>query len=261
MIRIEKILTELETDFIGREILYFPELLSTNATAKKQAEEGAKEGTVIIAETQTEGRGRLDRHWFSPKGGVWLSIILRPEIAAEDAQKTTLTSAVAVARTLHKECVVKVQIKWPNDVLISNKKVCGILTEATLKDKTVNSIIVGIGINANFPIEALPEELQTTATTLQEVLGKKVDREKLIRELLTEFEDYYNLFRAEKFASLLIEWRRMADFLGKAVEVTSFGEKFQGKALDIDENGALMIKLENGEIKKVFSGDVSVRVL
>lgn len=249
----------LETDFIGREILYFPKLLSTSTTAKEQAEEGAKEGTVIIAETQTGGRGRLDRQWFSPKGGVWLSIILRPEIATEDAQKITLVTAVAVARTLGKEYAVKVRVKWPNDILTSNKKVCGILAEATLKDKMVNFVIVGIGINANFPIEALPEELQTTVTTLQDVLGKNVDREKLIRVLLMEFEDYYDLFRAKKFRKLWNEWRRMADFLGKEVEITSFGEKFRGKASDIDENGALIIELENGETKKVLSGDVSVR--
>lgn len=259
MIRIEKITTQLETDFIGKEILYFPKLLSTNATAKEQAERGAKEGTVVIAETQTEGRGRMDRRWISPKGGIWLSIILRPQIAAEIAQKMALTSAVAVAKTLKKKYAVNAQIKWPNDVLISDQKVCGILAEAALREKTTNYLIVGIGINANFHGEILPKEVQANSTTLQDVLGKKVNREVLIRVLLREFEDYYVLFRARKFAELLNEWRGIAGFLGKRVKVTSFGEKLQGTAMDIDEDGALIIRLGNGESRRILSGDVSVR--
>ena len=259
MIKIEKIMAQLETEFIGREIHNFGKLSSTNTTAKEQAEKGAKEGTTIIAETQTSGKGRLDRLWVSPRGGVWLSIILRPRIDPEDASKITLTTAVAVTRILRRLYNVTAEIKWPNDVLIDNKKVCGILTEAKLRGKTVNFVVVGIGINANFSIQALPEDLQTTATTLKEMLGKNVDREKLTAALLKEFEDYYKLFIERKFERLLTEWRSMAGFLGKEVEITSFKEKVRGVAVDVDENGALVIELKNGERRKVLSGDVTVR--
>ena len=177
MLEIEKIMSQLETDFIGREIHHFEKLSSTNTTAKQQARKGAKEGTAIIAETQTRGKGRLNRPWVSPKGGIWLSIILKPEIAVEDITKITLITSVAVAKTLREMFDLKAEIKWPNDVLIDSRKVCGILSEAVLKGKTVDFIIVGIGVNANFTRKALPRELQTTATTLKEVLKKDIDRE------------------------------------------------------------------------------------
>ena len=259
MIKIEKIMAQLETEFIGREIHNFEKLSSTNTTAKEQAEKGAKEGTTIIAETQTSGKGRMNRPWVSPRGGVWLSIILRPHIDTEDASKITLTTAVAVTGILRRLYNVTAEIKWPNDVLIDNKKVCGILTEARLRGKTVNFVVVGIGINANFSIQALPEELRASATTLKEVLGKSVDREKLVAALLKEFEDCYKAFKNEESGKMLEEWRGMAGFLGKEVEITSFEEKVRGVAVDIDENGALIIKLKNGERRKVLSGDVTVR--
>ncbi|HVP41635.1 MAG TPA: biotin--[acetyl-CoA-carboxylase] ligase, partial [Candidatus Krumholzibacteriaceae bacterium] len=126
MIKVEKIMSMLETEYVGREIHYFQKLASTNTVAKEQAKKGAKEGTVIIAETQTQGRGRLDRQWLSPKGGVWLSVILRLAIATEEAPKITLITSVAIAKTLHRLYGLKAGIKWPNDVLIGNKKVCGV---------------------------------------------------------------------------------------------------------------------------------------
>jgi len=259
MIQIEKIMSLLETDYVGREIHYFEKLSSTNTVAKEEAKKGAKEGTTIIAEIQTQGRGRLKRLWVSPKGGVWLSLILKPEIEVEDAMKITLTTAVTVAKTLRSLYGLNAEIKWPNDVLIGNRKVCGILTEASLNRKTAYSIVVGIGINANFTMKSLPGDLQRTATTLMEVLKKSVDLEKLICALLKEFENYYELLKKRKFEKLLKEWRGLAGFLGKKVEVTSFKERWAGKAIDIDENGVLIVELENGERKKVPSGDVTVQ--
>jgi len=259
LLEIEKIMTNLETDFIGREIHYFEKISSTNTVAKRQAQKDAKEGTTIIAETQTRGKGRLNRTWLSPKGGIWLSIILRPEIAAEESLKITLTGAVAVAKTLRKMFNLKAEIKWPNDVLINHKKVCGILTEAALKGKTINFVIIGIGINANFTLMTLPKNLQATATTLKEALREDVDREKLVCFLLKEFESCYKMFKERKFKQLLKEWRAMASFLGKEVEVVSFKEKFRGVATDIDNDGTLIVKLADGTTKKVLSGDVTVR--
>jgi BirA family biotin operon repressor/biotin-[acetyl-CoA-carboxylase] ligase len=259
MINVEKIMTTLETKYVGREIYYFQKLSSTNTVAKEHAEKGAKEGTIIVAETQTQGRGRLNKRWISPKGGVWLSVILRAKIAAEEAPRITLITSVAIAKTLHRLYGLKTGIKWPNDVLIDGKKICGILTEALTNGKNVKMIVVGIGINANFNLSALREDLQTTATTLKEVLKKHVDREKLICVLLKEFEECYELFREKKFKILLEEWREMAGFLGKKIEVKSFEENWLGRAIDIDESGALIVELENNEKKRVLCGDVTVQ--
>jgi len=254
-------MAQLETDFIGREIHYFEKVPSTNAVAKQQARKGAKEGTTIIAETQTRGKGRLNRPWTSPEGGVWLSIILRPEMKAEEALKITLATAVAVANALRKMFRLKAEIKWPNDVLVNGKKVCGILAEAASKEKTVDFVVVGIGINANLGVNVLPKKLQATATTLREVLKSDVDAEKLICVLLKEFEDRYKMLKAKKFKTLLDEWRGMAVFLGKKVEIFGFGEKFGGMAVDIDDDGALIVKLADGTTRKVVSGDVTVRTV
>lgn len=259
MIRIERITAKLETDFVGREIYYFLKLSSTNTTAKEQARKGAKEGATIIAETQTRGKGRLNRRWISPKGGVWLSIILRPQINTEDAAKITLTTAVAVAKTLRKLYRLRAEIKWPNDVLVHSKKVCGILTEASLEGKTVNFVVVGIGINVNFALNGLPENLKTTATTLKEMLKKDVDIEELICQLLKEFEECYKQFKEKEFRNMLTEWRSMASFLGKKVEIVSFAERLHGVAVDVDGKGALVVKLEDGTRRKIVSGDVTVR--
>jgi BirA family biotin operon repressor/biotin-[acetyl-CoA-carboxylase] ligase len=259
LIRIERIMAQLETEYVGREVHYFQKLSSTNTVAKEQAEKGGKEGTTVIAETQTAGKGRLDRRWISPKGGIWLSVILRPEIGAEEALKITLTTAVAVAKTLRKLYGLNAEIKWPNDVLVDGKKVCGILTEAKLTGKEVNFIVVGVGINANFTTQTLPKELQTATTTLEDVLGKKVDKERLICGLLKEFEDHYNLFKEEEYGKLLDEWRGMAGILGKEVEITGFGESFRCKVVDVNESGALIVELKNGERRRILAGDVTVR--
>ena len=259
MINVGKITSTIKTKLVGREIRYFQSLSSTNTVAKDCAGKGVKDGTVIVAEIQTQGRGRSDRHWISPKGGVWLSVILRTKIAAEEAPKITLMASVAVGRTLHRLWSLESEIKWPNDVLIAGKKICGILTEASIAGKHVNAIVVGIGINADFDLEDLPYNLRRSATTLKEILGKHVNREKLICALLKEFEECFELFEKGKIERLLDEWREMAGFLGKRIEVKSFRENWVGKAIDIDESGALIVELDNGVRKKVLSGDVTVR--
>ncbi|MBX5326818.1 MAG: biotin--[acetyl-CoA-carboxylase] ligase [Candidatus Bathyarchaeia archaeon] len=261
MLEIERIMRLLETEFVGREIHYYEKISSTNTVAKQQARDDAREGTTIIAETQTQGKGRLNRPWISPKGGIWLSVILRPQITVEDALKITLATAVAVAKTLYNMFDLRAEIKWPNDVLVDNKKLCGILTETSSRKKNVDFVVVGIGLNANFDSKTLPEELQTVATTLKEVLKKEIDREKLICRLLKEIEDLYKTFKAKNFETLLNEWRAFAVFLGKKVEITNFKEKFEGVAVDVDDTGALLVKLADGTMRKVLSGDVTVRLV
>jgi len=245
---------------IGQKIHHYSIVNSTNTTAKEFAIKGAKEGTVIIAETQRKGKGRLGRRWESPKGGIWLSLILRPKTNPSKIPLLTFTSSLAVAKAIQEMCGLKVEVKWPNDILIGNKKVCGILTEANVKGNTVNFVVVGIGINANVDLDSFSPLLRNSATSLKMEMHENIDREKLLQLLFQKLEYYYGLFQQERYEALLAEWKKLAKFLGKPVEIVSFDEKFCGKAVDVDENGALIIQLENGVLRKIVSGDVTLKI-
>jgi BirA family biotin operon repressor/biotin-[acetyl-CoA-carboxylase] ligase len=253
-----KVTKHLQTEILGHPILYFLELTSTNDVAKELALRGAKEGTVVLAETQISGRGRLERKWISPEGGLWFSIVLRPTISSRDAPKLTLMASVAVARTINKLSAVGAEIKWPNDVLINQKKVCGILTEAELKDETLDFVVIGIGINADFDLNALPRYIKDYSTTLREESGEEIDRETLLCTLLEKTESYYALFKERKFYAILKEWRSLTSFLGSYVKIVSGEEKIEGMALNIDEDGALMLRQSDKTLRKVTVGDLTV---
>jgi len=227
--------------------------------AKELAMKGAREGTVIVAGAQTRGRGRLGREWISPGGGLWFSIILRPRVSPRDAPKLTLMMSVAVAKTLNRLFDLGAEIKWPNDVLVNGKKVCGILTETSTKGESLNFAVVGVGLNANFSLHDFPADLRGSSTTLKVELKREIERETLLRSLLEETEHYYNMFTQGRFHAILTEWKRFSQFLGSYVRVTSFDEKFEGWATDIDENGALIVKLRDKTTRKVVSGDVTIR--
>jgi len=261
MIVLRRIQDGLQTELIGKEIHHFAEVTSTNDVAKKLAAGGAEEGTVIIAETQTGGRGRIGREWFSPKGGVWFSIILRPKVSPEDALRLTLTTAVAVAHVIRRMLRLNSEIKWPNDVLIEGKKVCGILTEMSTSGKIVKSVVLGIGINANVNVESFPEHLRNSVTSLKKELREEVPRERFLQALLEELERYYTMFTRSEFDLILEEWKELARFLGSHIEVVSCGEKLVGLAVDVDQSGALLIKTRDGNVRRVVSGDVSLQKL
>jgi len=227
--------------------------------AKELAMKGAREGTVIVAEVQTRGRGRLSREWISPKGGLWFSIIMRPRVSPRDAPKLTLMISVAVAKTLNKLFDLGAEIKWPNDVLVKGKKVCGILTETSTEGDSLNFAVVGVGLNANFSLHDFPADLRDSSTTIREELKREIEREALLRSLLEETEHYYNMFTQGEFHAILAEWKRLSKFLGSYVEVKSFDEKFEGWATDIDRSGALIIKLRDKTTRKIISGDVTIR--
>jgi len=246
-----------KTSVIGQKIHYFKEVTSTSDVAKELATLEAVEGTVVIAEVQTRGRGRLGRGWLSPKGGIWFSVILRPEVRAKDAFKITFLTAVAVAKTIGKMFKLNVEIGWPNDVLVNGKKVCGILTETSIRGETVDSVIVGVGINANIDMNFFPKQLKKTVTTLASEVKREVDREKFLRVLLEELEAYYKMFKENKFDLILEEWKQLNRLFGANVEVVSFNEKIMGQAVNVDQNGALVIRLADGTMRKVFSGDVT----
>lgn len=257
-IRLQRIKDKLQTKLIGKTIHYFSEVASTNDLAKEMAAIGAREGTVILAETQTRGKGRFGREWFSPRGGIWLSTILRPKLSAKDIPKLTLTTSLAVAKTINQLFNLKTEVKWPNDVLINAKKVCGILTEANTREDTTNFVVIGIGINANIELKSLPKQIRENATSLKHELKKEIDREQFLRVLLENMEHYYVMLAEGKFNSVLKEWKSLCGFLNSYVEVTSGKEKIEGWAIDVDENGALIIRLQDGTLRKVLSGDVSL---
>jgi BirA family biotin operon repressor/biotin-[acetyl-CoA-carboxylase] ligase len=235
---------------------------STSDWAKELAELGAAEGTVTIAEAQTAGRGRFGREWISPMGGLWFSIVLRPRFKPLEAVKLVFVAGLAVADVLREIYSLRVETKWPNDVLVNGLKVCGILAEMNTTGEKVNYVVVGIGVNANFDVKrVLPEKLRNVATSLEKELGKKVKLEELFRALLERIESVYEQFIREGFAPVLKGWKSYAGFLDCAVEVTNENERLSGLALDVDDEGALALKLKDGTIRRVFIGDVSLRTL
>jgi len=247
-----------ETKVIGQKIHHFTEVSSTNDVAKELATLGAKEGTIVVAEVQTRGRGRLGRSWLSPKGGVWLSVILRPKLRAKEVFKITFLTTIAVAKTIRKMFKLDTEIEWPNDVLINGKKVCGILTETSIRGETVDFVIVGVGINANIDMNFFPKRLRKSVTTLAAEVNREVDREKFLHKFLEEFGVYYKMFKQNRFDSILEEWKHLNRLFGASVEVVSFNEKIIGQVVNVDQNGALIVKLADGSMRKVFSGDVTL---
>jgi len=200
--------------------------------------------------------GRNGKKWISPLGGVWMSIILRPTIKPEKAPQLTLVTGVAVAETLKKQTGLDVKIKWPNDILIDNKKVCGILTEAHAKYNTLDYVIVGIGIDVNMDMELFPQELRKDATSIKEELEMEVYYVELVQRFLEKFEELYNEFNAEQFPEILRKWRKYSKTIGSYVEIhKKLGKIVRGEAVGINKQGALILELDDGSLRKVFSGE------
>ncbi|MDD5959386.1 biotin--[acetyl-CoA-carboxylase] ligase [Methanobrevibacter wolinii] len=252
----EKIRGLLETKEIGREIYCFKSVKSTNIVAKFLSDH-VSSGTIILSETQTMGKGRSGKKYESPEGGIWLSIILKPDISPAKAPLLTLTTAVAVTRTL-KSFNIDSKIKWPNDVLINDKKVCGILTESIAKFNDLQSIIVGVGINSEVNIDELPKEIRKTSISLNDVVDH-VNNTKGLVCFLKEFEYCYNKFLEEDFEFIFDEWRRYNHTIGKNVEIKQpYGKVITGYAVGIDQEGALIIEKNNGKLVKIYSGECRV---
>ena len=251
----------LDTKFLGKKILHYDSVSSTNDLAKEYALSKEKAGLVIIGEEQVKGRGRRGRTWESPKGtGIWMSILLRPDLPPKDGPKFTLLSAVAVTKAIREVTGIEAKIKWPNDIIINNKKVCGILTEMNAEIDFINYVIIGIGINVNGKKEDFPEEVQDRAISLSQVKGQLVSRKDLVRSILKKIEDYYFQFiQAMDFMGILEEWKSLSCNLGKEVRATIKGKEIIGLAIDINKDGSLLLKKNDGEIVEVIYGDVRVR--
>lgn len=250
-----KLKKELNTNYIGNEIHYFREVDSTNEVAKKLAREGAPEGTIVIAESQSRGKGRRGKKWISPLGGAWMSIILRPDTLPINAPQLTFTAGVAAAQTIKDEYSLDVGIKWPNDILIENKKVCGILTEISTEKDAIDYVITGIGIDANIDINLLPSDLRDTTTSIKSELDHDISRMILVQKFLGNFENMYDEFNKGNFQNILRKWRRFSKTIGSKVEIKKGTEIVKGEAVGVNSEGALILELKDGTLRKIISGE------
>jgi len=244
---------KLNTRFIGQKIFYHEALRSTMENAFRLAMENEPEGTVVCAETQTKGKGRLGRHWSSPKGkGIYMSIILRPKLFPTDVAKLTLLSAVAVAEAVKNVTGIQAKIKWPNDLLIDGKKIAGILTEMSGEMDRVHFVIVGVGLNVNTVQSALPD----CATSIKCEWKKTCSRVLLIQEILRSIEHWYDEFCKNGFTKVSEQWQEYSATLGKRIKIEDPSGDIEGQAIGIDENGGLIIRSDSGLTLKKMTGDV-----
>ncbi len=244
----------LETRFVGQRVVYYPSVTSTNEVAKQQAQQGAAEGTVIIADEQTGGRGRLKRAWLTPRGNIALSIILYPSLSC--LSSLIMLTSLAVVHSIEAVTGLKSRIKWPNDVLINDKKVCGILIESDVQGNTVNYTIIGIGTNVNLRLADFPE-IQPIATSLSHEMGREVSRLSVIRHLFIEVERLYLALSAGE--SIYEEWRDRLVTLGKKVRVTAGETIYEGVAESAARDGSLLLRGPDGSLTRIVAGDITLR--
>jgi len=243
----------LNTKFIAKKIHYFDYLASTMDLAMQLGIQAAANGTLVLAEAQTKGRGRLSRSWFSPKyKGIYLSLVLRPKISPSAAPMLTLLSAVSICEAIKKIVGLDAQIKWPNDVFICNKKIAGILTEMNAEVDKVNFVVIGIGLNVNNDRKSLIAQ----ATSLKEQAGQPLSRILILQELLRRIENNYFLLEDKGAQAIIDKWRSFSLTLGRRVKVYCQDKHIEGQAVDIDQDGALLVRKDSGLIQKIFSGDV-----
>jgi len=251
----DEIQYELGTSVIGKTVYTYMRTASTNTLAYTLAEQGAKEGTVVIAEQQEKGKGRLGRTWASPPGGIYLSCVMKPNIAPKGIQAFTLVTAISVVDAIAEVTGLSAQIKWPNDVIINGKKISGILTEMKAEIDRIDFIIVGIGINVNAAERSLP----STATSLRNEHGERIMRLDVVRALIRNLEREYNIFKEHGLKELRGRLRSLSATLGRQIRVTSYNTVYEGLAVDIDDEGALLVKSSDGKVHRIISGDVSLR--
>lgn len=240
-------------------VVYYEEVDSTNTQAKRLGKEGADQGLVVVADTQSAGKGRRGRIWNSPAGtNLYFSILLRPELLPDKAPMLTLVMAYSVARVILAQEELPVEIKWPNDLVLAKKKVCGILTEMELSGSRIADVVIGVGINVN-TIE-FPEELCDKATSLYLQKGTQVKREKLLQQILAEFQQQYERFLEVQDLSFLQEaYNRMLINKDREVLVLEQDQEYEVQALGINDRGELLVKKGDGSVEAVFAGEVSVR--
>jgi len=257
----ESIKEGLKTERFGQEVTYLPSTASTNLVAKKHAQQGAPEGTLIITDYQTQGKGRLERRWWSPPGeNLLFSLIFRPPFEVTHTFCLTVLSSLAVAEAIRQETGLEALIKWPNDVYIKGKKVSGILSELGVKYKQLLYVIVGIGINVNSD-PSTNHEIRGIATSIRVELGQSFPRLRLLKVLLKLVENYYHVLKEGDFNSLKSTWDSLSLIKGKRVKVVSRGYSQEGVAESIDKEGFLVLRDYSGKRKRIISADVSLSLV
>jgi len=247
------------TKIIGRDVRVFESTTSTNDVIEKLARDGAKEGVAVFAETQTKGRGRLGRHWVSPKGkGLWFSILLRPPLPPHSVTRVTIASATAVARAIRKQTGLAPQIKWPNDILFGEKKAVGILTELSAELDKVKYVILGIGVDVNLTADELPLALKPIATSLRIEAGQSFSRAALAAEILRQFDYDYRRINTGDFDEVADEWVSQCSTIGRQISVQTGPESIQGRAEALDSDGALLLRTAHGRLDRIMGGDVTI---
>lgn len=244
---------------IGSEIIVFKETGSTNDVADQLARAGAREGTIVLAEAQTRGRGRLGRRWFSPPGkGIWMSVILRPRLQPQQVTQLTVMCAVSVLEAIHAVTGLIPEIKWPNDILIRGRKLAGILTEMEAELDRIDYAIIGIGVNVNMDACDWPPALKAGATSLLLETGRWIDRPALATALIQQLDRYYHLLKSDQFSVIAREWQAHCTTTGKRVVIRTPTRIIAGVAEAIDQDGALLVRTHDGQIERVIGGDVTV---
>ncbi len=253
----EEVKSGLTTQFLGQQVHFFPSIDSTQHQLHSLAKEGVPEGTVVIADQQLGGKGRLGRVWHSPQGsGISMSILLRPKLELHRCPQLTLLAAVAIVEAIREQTGLPVMIKWPNDILLNGKKICGILTELNAESDCINNLIIGVGINVNTP--SFPDELSSIATSLAIEKKESIQRVALIQNLLKRLEDLYLLYLEEGFAPIKARWESYAISIGRRVIIRQLSSTMTGLALGIDETGVLLVQKDDGGIEKVYSADIEI---
>lgn len=246
------------TKLLGREILTFGRIGSTNDVAIALARSGASEGTLVVAEEQTSGRGRLGRNWYSPAGkGLWFSIVLKPSLLAEEVVTISLAAALGVAEVLRDRYGIPAELKWPNDIVVRSRKICGILTEGDFLTGEIESVVVGIGINVLNTPDDFPQDLKKTATSVWMETGIAHARSILLTDLLEGIEIRYEQLCKRGFNYLKHDVMNISSLIGKLVRVVTPRGEIVGTAHDIEDDGALVIRKENGAHERVIAGEVS----
>lgn len=259
---IQEIRRGLPDNFLGGtgEILFYDQVDSTNLEARRMILKGYRQGTLIVADTQTAGRGRLGRHWDSQSGtGIWFSLIMEPGVSIQETSQYSFVMAVAVAEGIRQATGLKAELKWPNDVLVEGKKICGILLELVAELTQVHQLIAGIGINANQQLDDFPEEVQTKATSLAIALGHPIHRAEVLSIVLQRIQENCVLLEQKGFEAIRQKWTSLSCIIGKAVQIVRQGEVCMiGTAEALGADGALLVRTENG-LEHIIAGDVSVR--
>ena len=254
-----EIISGLETKVLGQQAYYFDSIDSTQSQAMKMVNESKKEGTIIIAEKQTGGRGRSGRQWISPKGGIWFSIILHPKFDISNTTLFPIASSLALSIAIQKTCKISTELKWPNDLTIKGKKLAGMLIDASFESNKIENLVLGVGINFNVNVKEIEKVLKKTpnfygVSSLNDQKNKTSQIE-LIQSFLLELEKVYEELNNNQIKKIIIEWTKRSSTIGKKVEMNTLNGKISGKAIKIDEDGGLIIKDKN-KTNKVFAGDI-----